>query len=585
MTHRSPLRTLGIALYLLCVAAVTWGAWSYSYAQALGQIAARGESDLALASDRLVAGLLRYRSTAVLLSDHPALADLHSGGPRAAADNLLLETVDKTGAMMALYLDRDGQVLAASHQGDDRERSIAPVFLRASDGALGASHGISDQFGRRAYYFASPSFEETGGVRGILVVAVDIDRLEQEWRASRPAVFFSDDLGQIFVTSRSELLFWKKGLRGFVDPEGELHEVRIETESGHDFWHQSLSPYVPSTALYLKQPLPVIGMTGEALLDVGPAQRLAGLQTGIVAVLGLVLGAVLVVADIRRRTLARANVILETRVKDRTQDLEQANGALRHEVKERQDAEAALRKAQADLVQAGKLSALGQMSAGISHELNQPLMAIRQYAENGESFLTRGRPEKAGENLSRISQLATRAARIITNLRAFARNENEPMGKVDLVGVIQSAVELTEARLASDGVTLDWDPKATKGPVYARGGEVRLSQVFVNLINNAADAMAGLEQKGIRIEINNGDQLSVNVSDSGPGIEDPDRIFEPFYSTKEVGEGMGLGLSISYGLVQSFGGQIRGSNAEHGAMFTVELEYWSSDTGDGSQQG
>jgi two-component system C4-dicarboxylate transport sensor histidine kinase DctB len=316
-------------------------------------------------------------------------------------------------------------------------------------------------------------------------------------------------------------------------------------------------------------------MTGHALMDIGPARRIAGLQAAVFAVVCLAFGAVLLQLGERRRTLARANAQLETRVAERTAELSETNIALRREVSERKDAEAALKKAQTDLVQAGKLSALGQMSAGISHELNQPLMAIRQYADNGAAFLEKDRPEDARDNLSRISQLAARAARIIKNLRAFARNESEPMGKVDLVQVIDTAVELTQTRLADEGIVLDWTPPAA--PVFAIGGEVRLGQVFVNLINNAADAMSGQHEKRITITLEGTRRPVVTVRDTGPGIADPGKIFEPFYSTKEVGseDGMGLGLSISYGLVQSFGGNIRGVNAAGGgAVFTVELEDW-----------
>ena len=140
------------------------------------------------------------------------------------------------------------------------------------------------------------------------------------------------------------------------------------------------------------------------------------------------------------------------------------------------------------------------------------------------------------------------------------------------------AVELTEARLKRDGVALDWVPPPVA--VYAWGGEVRLGQVFVNLINNAADAMAGQAEKRISITLEPGPPLAVRVADTGPGIADPEKIFEPFYTTKEVGssEGMGLGLSISYGLVQSFGGNIRGRNAPGGgAEFTVELDPWQEE--------
>jgi two-component system C4-dicarboxylate transport sensor histidine kinase DctB len=280
----------------------------------------------------------------------------------------------------------------------------------------------------------------------------------------------------------------------------------------------------------------------------------------------------------RRRTLAEANAVLESRVAQRTEALSAANVQLRREVREREEAEAALKRAQQDLVQAGKLSALGQMSAGISHELNQPLMAIQQYAENGAAFLARGKAERTGENLARISDMAARMARIIKNLRAFARNESEPVGKVDLAKVLEDAVELTQTRLRECSVRLDWAPQP-RGEIFVRGGEVRLTQVFVNLINNAVDAMLDQEDRVIRLQVHRGTRLSVTVQDIGPGLKEPEKVFDPFYSTKAVGssEGMGLGLSISYGLVQSFGGNIRGSNAERGAVFTVELEYWKEE--------
>jgi two-component system C4-dicarboxylate transport sensor histidine kinase DctB len=314
-------------------------------------------------------------------------------------------------------------------------------------------------------------------------------------------------------------------------------------------------------------------MTGHALMDTAPSQWVAGLQASVFAALCLAFGAVILQITERRRALARANAQLETRVAERTAKLSAANRALRREVSERQEAEAALKKAQDDLVQAGKLSALGQISAGISHELNQPLMAIRQFADNGAQFVQAGKTDKAGSNLARISALAARMARIISNLRAFARQESEPVTRVDITAVIDQALELSETRLRRDGVTIRWD--RPDHPVWVQGGEVRLGQVLVNLFSNAADAMAQSADKRIEITLHPGDPVVVAVRDTGPGIAEPEKIFDPFYSTKEVGgaEGMGLGLSISYGLVQSFGGEIRGRNAEGGgAVFLVELE-------------
>jgi two-component system C4-dicarboxylate transport sensor histidine kinase DctB len=318
----------------------------------------------------------------------------------------------------------------------------------------------------------------------------------------------------------------------------------------------------------------IVRFQGSALIDVAPAQRIAVLQAAALAALCLAFGALLLVATERRRTLAQANALLEARVAERTAALVGTNAQLRREAAEREEAQAALARAQADLVQAGKLSALGQLSAGISHELNQPLMAIGSFAENGLTFMDKQRPDRARENLSRISDMAKRMARIISNLRAFARQESSPSVQVDVCAVLRSAVEITGPRLREAAVNLTLDTPGT--PVWVRGGDVRLGQVFVNLITNAVDAMEGGPERALHITVQGGGQPSVTVSDTGPGIDVPDQVFDPFYTTKSQGgaEGMGLGLSISYGIVQSFGGEIRGRNTDVGAAFTVQLVPW-----------
>ncbi|WP_323783342.1 sensor histidine kinase [Thalassovita sp.] len=573
-------RLIIVVLFLLAVVAVSGGVWRYGYVQALAQLAQRGKADLSLATDRLTGQLQLYQQLAVLTADHPTVQAALTSGANDELQNLLQKSADKTAALDVFLADADGRVLASANQSDPADIDTTPYFVRALQGALGEGHGTRQDTGNRVYYFAAPSFGKDREVVGVLVVVANIDRVESDWRGARPAVFFSDDRNEVFISNRSELLFWRQGENGrLFPPAGPEPAFAIGHIGAYELWLTDWSPYVPGRALHLHQDLPIIGMRAEALIDVDPARRLAALQAAVVAAVFLTFGAFLFLATERRRTLAEANARLESRVQERTKELSEANVALRHEVAERTSAETALKQAQADLVQAGKLSALGQMSAGISHELNQPLMAIQQYAENGSAFIARAKPERAADNLQRISDMAARMSRIIKNLRAFARNESEPVGKVDLVQVIETAVELAAARLKSDHVTLDWDPSRYNGPVWARGGDVRLTQVFVNLINNATDAMLDQEDRQIRIIINNSSKLAVTVRDIGPGIKEPDKVFEPFYSTKTVGssEGMGLGLSISYGLVQSFGGNIRGSNTTTGAMFTVDLEYWQEE--------
>lgn len=572
------------ALYVAAIVAISAGVWHTGFRQALDQIAQRGQADLSLAADRLTAQLRHHAEVAVLTATQPDLAALHDGGDRARAEALLLDVADKTSALTMLYVDATGAVLASSTGVIPEDLADSPYFRRAMQGALGSGHVFSDVFGVRAWFFAAPTFAEDGRVRGALVLGVNIDRLEENWRGDRPAIYFLDREGMLFISNRSELLFWQRapGALGPAPPGGKApYSVSV---GAHEIWSVDWSPYVPRRALHLSKDLPVVRMTAEALIDTGPALRLAFWQAAAVAALMATFGALLFLAGARRRTLAMANARLETRVASRTRELSDTNTALRHEVREREEAEAALKRAQADLVQAGKLSALGQMSAGISHELNQPLMAIQQYAENAQAFLDRGKPETARDNLGRIAAMARRMARIIKNLRAFARNESEPMGKVDVVEVIESAVELAEPRLRQGRITLNWQRPAH--PVWVWGGEVRLGQVFVNLISNAADAMEAAEQRDLTITLDDGARPRVRVADTGPGIADPDRIFDPFYSTKQVGgpDGMGLGLSISYGLVQSFGGTIKGTNAPGGgAVFTVELERWS-ESGDGTTE-
>ena len=577
MTNRAPAfsRARLVALSLAATAALAMAVWHYSYVQALGSVAARGASDLDLASDRLVTQLQRFREFAVLSADHPALVALHSGGSRGDAEAMLLRAADRSGAEAAIYADATGRVLASSRSGLARSLAGGAAFERAMDGALGVAHQRRPGDGTRAFYFAAPSFGADGRVQGVLVVVVDLGRLEQVWRGSLPTVFFVDDQGEIFATNRRELLFWRRdGALNLVSPGGAVQEVSQQSPGGHRIWVQRFSRYIPTRALMLEADLPVIEMTAVLLVDVAPAQQLATLQATVVVAVVLFFGALLWLATERRRVLTVANQVLEERVSTRTRALEQANVTLRREVAERQDAEAALKRAQAELVQASKLSALGKMSAGISHELNQPLMAIRSFAENGAAFLDRGRPDRAAENLGRISDMAQRMGRIIKNLRAFAKAEPGPATRVGLAAVVESALEVLGQRITASGTRIDW--QRPDRPAVVMGGEVRLGQVVVNLLSNAIDAMADRPERLITVRIEQDDAAGIvrlRVRDTGAGIADPDRIFDPFYSTKEVGaeEGMGLGLSISYGIVEGFGGRLRGENVENGALFTMEL--------------
>ena len=264
--------------------------------------------------------------------------------------------------------------------------------------------------------------------------------------------------------------------------------------------------------------------------------------------------------------LARARNTLEQRVEERTSDLKAAYDQLRTEVEDHQ-------KTQNELVQAAKLATIGQMSAGINHELNQPLTAIRHYADNAAKFLSLGKIDRTEKNLEQIARLTERMARIIHPLKEFSRKEDEQQSVVSLRDIRDGAMSIMYGQLARMGIKIQWPSELET--IWLKADLLRLEQVMVNLINNAAQAMENSAVKLITVEVAEEEhRVVLSVCDTGPGIREEalDHVFAPFYTTKEQGQGLGLGLSISQRIISSLGGQLTSHNRpEGGAEFRIEL--------------
>ena len=272
--------------------------------------------------------------------------------------------------------------------------------------------------------------------------------------------------------------------------------------------------------------------------------------------------------------LQRAHDQLEHRVQERTSDLVHTNQRLVDEVNERKRAEESLRLAQHELIQAAKLAGLGQMSAGINHELNQPLTAIRSYAENAQTFIEHNRVSEASDNLGQISDLTERMAQIISQLKMFARKTSGQMVPVSVHAVLDRALTLLRQQLLSRGVEVELEMPDQE--LIVQADMVRLEQVFVNLVGNAMEAMEACSKPKLKIKAwGDKEQVRIDFQDSGPGIPEKhiEQIFDPFFTTKEVGQGLGLGLSISYRIIEDFSGSLRAENAQQGgAVFSLHLE-------------
>jgi two-component system C4-dicarboxylate transport sensor histidine kinase DctB len=228
---------------------------------------------------------------------------------------------------------------------------------------------------------------------------------------------------------------------------------------------------------------------------------------------------------------------------------------------------------QEELVQTGKLAAVGQLSAGIAHEINQPLAAIRLYSHNGVRFIQANKPEQAQENLNNISHLIKRAISIIDRLNALARNETLSLQTVDIYDVLTRALK---DHIRDEVVNVE----CISNEVQARQffvcvDAIQLEQVIINLINNALDAIADSDIKQIIISAKTiRDDCYLYINDTGPGIDDDvrNKIFDPFFTTKPRGQNLGLGLSISYNIIKSFNGKLSVQNTPHsGASFNIKL--------------
>jgi two-component system C4-dicarboxylate transport sensor histidine kinase DctB len=214
------------------------------------------------------------------------------------------------------------------------------------------------------------------------------------------------------------------------------------------------------------------------------------------------------------------------------------------------------------------------MSAALSHEFNQPLAAVKAYAENAATFLDRGRADEARANIGLISSMADRMASISKHLRNFARRPQDKTGPVPIRAVIEDALEVMRPRL--DSATARLNLVLPDEDIWVIGGRVRLQQVIVNLIGNALDAMEALHRPEMHLTLSVADGLCrLALRDTGPGLSEDAlaQAFDPFFTTKAPGKGLGLGLSISYNIVRDFNGRLMVANhPEGGAVFTVELD-------------
>lgn len=503
-----------------------------------------------------------------------------------------LQRISSEADTRALYvLDPRGVVIASDDWQSPTTRlgrsdADRRYFRNAVERGKSAGLELDPEAGQVRYYLAEAIKDRA--LLGVVVVRIDFDRLEGAWERARERVAVTDRRGVVFLTSdpvyRYRLM--NAGDRAIRRIEGAPDYYRgsdappISWEPQERLHHgtivRAVQPGDGSSYLYEAMTLPEYGWTVHRFADltsVHDDQR-DGAIIGA-AISSLILSLLLYVIQRHRAYVAArdAGVQLKSEVTERTRELQDANASLRNEVDERRRTEARLRSTQNELVQAGKLAALGQMSATLAHEINQPLAALQTFIASAKVFMKRGDTPQVAKNLDLITDLADRMASLTAHLKTFAR-KSEPGHRelVDVSRAVEGALFLVQSRINQTKIKIE---KHIEPNLIVNGHAVQLEQVVVNLLLNSLDVVAGRPHPTIRIAARSlGDTVSIAVADNGPGIPTDliQRIFDPFVTTKPIGKGLGLGLSISYGIVQDFHGHIFATNRpDGGAEVTVEL--------------
>lgn len=537
----------------------------------------------------LEATLNRHESLPGLLALEPSLAALlrePDNAQRIAAANAYLEAAQQGAAVAATYLiDANGLTLAASNWRQPRSfvghnYAFRPYFSDALAHGLGRFYGVGVTTGEPGYFLAAP-VRSAGRVLGVVVLKVGLEAMEQAMAESGDTLLLADADGIVFLSSQRRLRY-----RTLAPLPAAVSARLAETRQ---YGNQTIQP-LADRPLALDGSAPQrLALAGEASRDLLTLSRPVGnlgwrvvqlgrpdeargaafsgaMAAALAAAFGLGVAAHLRHRRRRREELRRIHGELEQRIAERTADLT-------GKVAELQRTEAILHETRDAAVQAGKLAVLGQLSAGISHELNQPLAALRTFADNASALLARGRYDEVGENLQMIGELVGRTGRIVRQLKSFARKEAATAQAVTVASAIEHALLLVEPRRRDSAATIAVSQDDPALCVVAEAG--RFEQVLVNLMLNGLDAMHGQPAPRLEIDVaRRGANVRLAVRDHGPGIADDVRnhLFEPFYTTKPAGEGLGLGLAISLAIVESYGGTLRTENAaDGGAVFVLTL--------------
>ena len=526
-----------------------------------------------------------------------------------ATVNRYLEQINEQAKSNVVYvIGLDGVTLASSNWNQSNSfvginLSFRPYVQDALHHIPGRFYGIGTTSNQACYYFAHGIYRN-GKILGVAAVKISLDQLEKDWSKGNDQVMLVDENNVIFLSSVPKLKYRTIGRldQKTIDHLNETHQYNKQNLDPIHFVDAKFLPYGtrvisieedgrkaskenPANSYLVTEGRTMSQANWRFILlsDFGKVQTSAGTTSALaVAIFGLLMFVFLYMRQrhmaimqniAAKEALQHAYENLELMVAERTSALNLTTRNLTEEIAERHQAQQALQTTQNELIQAGKMAVLGQMSAGITHELNQPLTALHTLSGNALVLLDRGNVEEAKKNLSTIQQVIDRMGTITRQLKVFSRKSTSTLTSVPICSAITNATFLVNRRMQLEEVS--FNQIVPDYEVFARGDSNRLEQVLVNLFNNALDSMEHSSQRCLTVKVQSTkEQVFISVKDTGPGISDEalKHLFEPFFTTKAQGVGLGLGLVISAQIVREFGGELSGANSpDGGAIFTIEL--------------
>jgi two-component system, NtrC family, C4-dicarboxylate transport sensor histidine kinase DctB len=549
-----------LVVMAICVVVVTNNWVSERFTEATRN---RAELRLALYSGNIVSELQRTAVLPLLLAGDPEIIRGLDSGNFSATSGRLITFQGEIGTASILLLDSDGRVVAAT------DRNILGSSLRGSPVFVEPMRGgetvfnVTGRDGGGYEFTYSRAIRAENQTTGVIVVSADLGKFERAWAGLMDAVMVVNSENVVILSTEPR---WRgQTMAQALAMEPPTSAIDRALKATADWTREPPDAYVHGEAVMQTEAR--IPFRGWRMVTFTAYDSVRERVNGILALEIMGFAILLAVAFF---LLSRRAVSQSMSFQRESVELRRLNAQLQREVAERERVQKDLASAELTLAQSSKLAALGEMSAAVSHELNQPLAAMKTYLAGARLLLQRKRPEEALSSFQRIDDLIERMGAITRQLKSYARKGGEAFEPVDMRSCVSAALSMMEPQLKLRVVRIS--RSLPRQPVMVMADRLRLEQVIINLLRNALDATQGVTNPQIDIILAAGDDAVLAVRDNGHGITDLANLFEPFYTTKKPGEGVGLGLAISSGIVTDLGGRLTARNADGGgAVFEVQL--------------